>query len=102
VSASDVRWIERWVQVLESACPDDLTVALRLSAARSLQHAGLLSAARSTGASRSAELAAVTLRASLVALTLLQVSSCSLHSLLVARERSDWGLWGIFSFTGRR
>jgi hypothetical protein len=75
VSASDVRWIERWVQVLESACPDDQTVALRLSAARSLQHAGLLSASRGSGASRGAELVAVTLRASLVALTLLQVRS---------------------------
>jgi hypothetical protein len=73
VSAGDVRWIERWVQVLESACPDDQTVALRLSAARSLQHAGILSASLGSGAARSAELAAVTLRASLVALTLLQV-----------------------------
>lgn len=66
-------WLQRWVRVLEAASPDDQSVDLRISAARSLQHSGLLATQHSNELDVS--LAAVRLRAALVALTLLQVST---------------------------
>lgn len=56
--------------MLERACPDDQPVALRLSAARSLQHSGVLLLSGASAASDAEREVAV--RAGLVALTLLQ------------------------------
>lgn len=65
----------RWVTVLEAASPAEQSVGLRLSAAQSLLHSGLFSGAATGAAAEgaSSELVQVHLRASIAALTLLQV-----------------------------
>lgn len=68
---------ERWVIALEAASPEAQSVALRLSAARSIQHSSLLSLASTSaqsagGAAAVGTRCTVQLRASLCALTLLQ------------------------------
>lgn len=76
--------MERWAAALEAASPEGQSVALRLSAARSVQHSRLLSAdscsvVAAVGASAASDVSAgvaamdiVQLRASLCALALLQ------------------------------
>lgn len=77
--------LQRWVTVLESASPAEQSVGLRLSAAHSLLHSRLfhsdqkatagavVGAGEGLAEKASAELVLVHLRASVVALTLLQV-----------------------------
>ncbi len=70
--------LQRWVSVLEAASPAEQSVGLRLSAANSLLHSQLFNSSKSVAVAGaadtvSAELVLVHLRASVVALTLLQV-----------------------------
>ena len=64
--------LERWVNALEAASPEGQSVALRLSAARSIPHSGLLSLASAGSNATAAAVGIVQLRASLCALILLQ------------------------------
>ena len=72
--------LQRWVTVLEAASPAEQSVGLRLSAANSLLHSQLFNSSNSVAGVESAELVLVHLRASVVALTLLQVSYCAVFS----------------------
>jgi hypothetical protein len=65
-SRVDGSWMQQWVAVLERASADDQPIALRLSAARSLQHSAVLTVLDPALSPVSV------LRLALVALTLLQ------------------------------
>ena len=68
-----VQALQRWMDIVETASPEGQSVALRLAAARSLKHSGIM-VMKMTNHLCADDLAHLKLRAALVSLVLLQVN----------------------------